>query len=84
VDYGVAGGWMREVFDNYKKYIDIGKRQAFKSKTEFSLEKMTEVLLAKLDKIAETIPKQVALKLPQLKKIELPKLKKVEEEPTNG
>jgi glycosyltransferase involved in cell wall biosynthesis len=84
VDYGTAGGWLREVFDNYKKYTDIGKRQAFKSKTEFSLEKMTEVLLAKLDKIAATMPKQVALKLPQLKKIELPKLKKVEEETNNG
>jgi glycosyltransferase involved in cell wall biosynthesis len=83
-DYGSAGGWMREVFENYKNYTDLGKRQAYKSRNEFTLEKMGDKLVSILDAAAENLPKQVQLKLPQLKKIELPKLKKVEEETTNG
>lgn len=83
-DYGMAGGLMRDVFENYKKYTDLGKRQAYKSRTEFTLEKMSDKLLAILDDAANKIPKPVQLKLPQLKKIELPKLKKVEEGSNNG
>jgi hypothetical protein len=56
--------------------MDGAKKQAYRSRTEFSLDKMAE----KLNSIIDTkIPKQVALKLPQLKKIELPKLKKVDD-----
>jgi len=84
VEYGVAGSIMKDVFDNYKKYTDIGKRQAYKSRTEFSLDKMGEKLLSYIDTAADKFPKQIQLKLPQLKKIELPKLKKVEEEVENG
>jgi AAA+ superfamily predicted ATPase len=61
------------VFENYKKYIDGAKRQAYKSKTEFSWDKMKE----KLNEILETnlplIPLEVKLKFPKLNKIELPK-----------
>ena len=75
VDYKKASEILEDVYKNYKKYIDGAKRQAYRSRTEFSLEKMAE----KLNSIIEDkVPKQVALKLPQLKKIELPKLKKVE------
>jgi glycosyltransferase involved in cell wall biosynthesis len=76
VDYKTASTILDNVYRNYKKYLDGAKRQAYHSRTEFSLEKMGEKLNAILD---EKVPKQVALKLPQLKKIELPKLKKVED-----
>jgi hypothetical protein len=76
VDYEKASAVLTDVYKNYKKYIDGAKKQAYRSRTEFSLDKMAE----KLNSIIDTkIPKQVALKLPQLKKIELPKLKKVDD-----
>jgi len=74
VDYKKAADTLEDIYKNYKKYTDRAKKQAYRSRTEFSLEKMTEQVLAHLDKA----PKPVELKLPQLKKIELPKLKKVE------
>jgi hypothetical protein len=75
VDYKQASETLKDVYKNYKKYIDGAKRQAYRSRTEFSLDKMSEKLLSIID---EKVPKQVALKLPTLKKIELPKLKKIE------
>jgi glycosyltransferase involved in cell wall biosynthesis len=75
VDYKKASEILEDVYKNYKKYVDGAKRQAYRSRTEFSLEKMAEKLNSIIE---EKVPKQVALKLPQLKKIELPKLKKVE------
>ena len=76
VDYKKAADVLVDVYKNPKKYLDGAKKQAYRSRTEFSLDKMAE----KLNSIIETkVPKQVTLKLPQLKKIELPKLKKVED-----
>jgi glycosyltransferase involved in cell wall biosynthesis len=75
VDYKKASEVLEDVYKNYKKYVDGAKRQAYRSRTEFSLEKMGENLIFILE---EKIPKPVELKLPQLKKIELPKLKKVD------
>jgi hypothetical protein len=75
VDYKKASETLEDVYKNYKKYIDGAKRQAYRSRTEFSLDKMAEKLNLIID---EKVPKPVTLKLPQLKKIELPKLKKVE------
>jgi glycosyltransferase involved in cell wall biosynthesis len=75
VNYDKASETLEDVYKNYKKYVDGAKRQAYRSRTEFSLEKMSERLVNILE---EKIPKQVQLKLPQLKKIELPKLKKVD------
>jgi glycosyltransferase involved in cell wall biosynthesis len=75
VNYNKASETLEDVYKNYKKYIDGAKKQAYRSRTEFSLEKMSEKLISIMD---EKIPKQVELKLPQLKKIELPKLKKVD------
>jgi len=79
VDYGQTGGYLKDVFENYKNYIDKAKRQGFQSRTKFSYEAMKE----KLDKVfTEKIPdfpKPLKLQLPQLKKIELPKFKKVEQ-----
>ena len=56
----------KKVYENYSKCLEGAKRQAHYSKTNFSFDKMTEVL----DNVLETkVPKQVALKLPSLKKI---------------
>jgi glycosyltransferase involved in cell wall biosynthesis len=79
VDLGHAGTSIKDVFEDYKKYIDGAKRQAHRSKTEFSWEKMKDKVDELFTKYIPEFPKQVELKLPQLKKIELPKLKKVGE-----
>jgi glycosyltransferase involved in cell wall biosynthesis len=73
VNYKKASGMLVDVYKNYKKYLDGAKRQAYRSRTEFSLDKMSERLLSIID---SKVPKPVEFKLPQLKKIELPKLKK--------
>jgi hypothetical protein len=80
-DLGHAGTVVKDIFEDYKKYIDGGKRQAHKSKTEFSWEKMKSKVDELFTKYIPEFPKQVELKLPTLKKIELPKLQKEE---TNG
>jgi hypothetical protein len=79
VDLGHTGTVIKDVFEDYKKYIDGAKRQAHKSKTEFSWEKMKDKVDELFTQYIPEFPKQVELKLPQLKKIELPKLKKVGE-----
>jgi hypothetical protein len=78
VDQGAAFVSLRDIFANYKDYKEKANRQAFRSKTNFSFEKMVEQLDGYLTQYIPEFPKQVQLKLPQLKKIELPKLKKVE------
>ena len=75
-DHGQIGHYLKDMFENYKDYVDGGKRQGFYCKQNFSFEKMTEKMKEYLSRVPE-FPKQVALKLPQLKKIELPKLNKV-------
>jgi len=75
VDYKKASEVLEDIYKNYKKYTDGAKKQSYRSRTEFTLEKMSEKLINILE---EKVPKPVQLKLPQLKKIELPKLKKVD------
>jgi glycosyltransferase involved in cell wall biosynthesis len=70
VDYKKAADTLEDVYKNYKKYTDGAKRQSYRSRTEFSLEKMSENLLALLE---TKTPKQVEFKLPKLEKISLPK-----------
>jgi len=73
VDYSTASNTLVDIYKNYKKYIDGAKKQSYRSRTEFSLDKMSEKLIS----ILETkVPIKVEFKLPQLKKIELPKFKK--------
>ena len=72
VDYKKSSEILEDVYKNYKKYTDGAKKQSYRSRTEFSLDKMSERIL---NILGEKIPKPVQLKLPQLKKIELPKLK---------
>jgi len=78
-DNGQIGYYLRDVFENYKKYLDGAKRQAYKSKNEFSWDKMKEKIDSIFNQYIPEFPKNIELKLPQLKKIELPKLKKIEE-----
>ena len=83
VDYGQTGYYLKDMFENYKGYVENAKRQGFQSRTKFSFDAMKE----KLDKVfTERIPefpKQVQLQLPKLKKIELPTLRKIELPSTN-
>jgi glycosyltransferase involved in cell wall biosynthesis len=71
-DYVVAGLFMKDVYEDYEKYLEKAKRQAYRSKTEFSFDKMVEKLDQILTKNLPEFPKPVTLKLPQIKKIELP------------
>ena len=76
-DEALTGKALKDVFEDYKAYKELAKRQGFKSRTNFSYEKMRETLDSLLTKYVPEFPKQVQLKLPQLKKVELPKLNKV-------
>lgn len=77
-DDALVGKALKDVYEDYKTYKELAKRQGHKSRTQFSHEKMTETLGSLLTQYIPEFPKQVQLKLPQLKKIELPKLKKIE------
>ena len=83
VDYNYAYGALKEVTENYKKYIPGAKTQARFSRENFSLDKMSELFVKIIDKGLEGVPQETKLKLPKLKKadnapkLKLPKLKKV-------
>jgi len=76
-DAALVGKALKDVFEDYKIYKELAKRQGYRRRTEFSYEKMRETLDTLLTQYIPEFPKQVQLKLPQLKKIELPKLKKI-------
>jgi hypothetical protein len=76
-DHGQIGFYLKDVFENYKKYTEGAKRQAFKSKSEFSWDKMKDKISEILTTNVPNFPTQVELKLPQVNKIELPKLQKI-------
>ena len=78
-DYMQIGFYLKDVFENYKNYTDKAKRQAFKSKNEFSWDKMKEKLSDILNTNIPEFPKQVQIQRPTIQKIELPK-----NELTNG
>ena len=69
--------YLKDIFENYKKYQNNANRQAYKSKTEFSWDKMKEKLDTILTYRIPEFPKEIQLQLPNLKKIELPKLQKI-------
>lgn len=72
VDYKAASKVMEEVYKNPKTFLEKAKRQSYRSRTQFSLDKMEELLNILLD---GNIPQHKELVLPQ---ITLPKLKKIE------
>jgi glycosyltransferase involved in cell wall biosynthesis len=65
----------KDVHENYKKYVDNGKKQGYRCKTQFSMDKMAENLKEILDNNIPKMSVPVSLTLPKLKKIELPKAK---------
>ena len=72
-DNGQIGFYLKDVFENYKNYVDKAKRQAYKSKNEFSWERMQEKLNTFLTQSLPNFPEEIELKLPTIKKINLPK-----------
>ena len=88
IDTNVASRAMKEIFKNYKKYIQKTRKQTQHVKENFSYQKMTEKLNSLLPNNIEAAPQMQQLKLPKLKKIgtkqqempklKLPKLKKIE------
>lgn len=76
-DEALTGKALKDVFEDYKAYKELAKRQGHRSRTYFSYDKMRETLDNLLTQYVPEFPKQVQLKLPQLKKIELPKLTKI-------
>jgi glycosyltransferase involved in cell wall biosynthesis len=78
-DYSQVGHYLKDIFENYKNYVDKGKRQGYHSRTNFSFDKMKEKLDEILTVKVPEFPKQIQLQLPKLKKIELPKLTKIEQ-----
>ena len=86
VNYVYASNVLKDVFDNYNKYVVKAKKLSIKNQTKFSLDAMTKKFEEILDKHLPEFSQEVPLKLPSLKKvgglseapkIELPKLKKV-------
>ena len=71
-DDGEVGSAYKKVYSSYKKYVELGKRQAYYSKSNFSLESMEIKLHKILSDNLPIFPKQSDLNLPNLT---LPKLK---------
>ena len=87
IDVEVASKAMKDVYKNYKKYIENSRKQTKWLKENYSAEKMTEILKGYMDSIKPVT--NVPLNLPKLKKtggnnapqipeLKLPKLKKAE------
>jgi len=76
----IAGRAMKDVFKNYKKYLEKSRKQTQYLKDNWSFDKMTEKLNTLLPKV-EAAPQMQQLKLPKLSKkpteLKLPKLKKI-------
>jgi glycosyltransferase involved in cell wall biosynthesis len=86
INVDIAGRAMKDVFKNYKRYLEKSRKNTQYLKDNWSFAKMTEKLNTLLPKV-EAAPQMQTLKLPKLKKVEpkqelpklkLPKLKKIE------
>jgi len=69
------GHYLKDVFENYKNYIDGAKRQAYYSKTNFSWDGMKDLLEKIMNENIPEFPKQEKLNIP----LSLPKLETVNE-----
>jgi len=65
-DFAQTGAYLKDIFENYKKYSDKAKRQAYYSKTNFSWEQMKNKLDEILDNNVPKFAKEVELTLPDL------------------
>lgn len=73
-DYPVAGNALLSMVQNYKKWNKKATKQAYRSRTEFSIEKMEELIGEYVSAFEDKMPKPVKLNLP---KLSLPKLQKI-------
>ena len=73
-DSAVATAY-KNVFEKYKTYSELSKRQGYKSRNNFSFDNMVEQLDSILSQSLPKFAKQVELKLPTLN---LPKLQKIQ------
>lgn len=77
VNTDVASRALKDVYKNYKKYIANSRKQTQFLKSNFSQDKMTEIIKTHMDSIE--VVSNIPLQLPKLKKSspspELPKLK---------
>ena len=83
VNYQYASAVLKEISENYKKYLPKAQQQMKYTNSAFTLDKMANKFVELVDRGLSNVPQEVALKLPKLKKAEapklkLPKLKKVE------
>ena len=81
-DYGFASKMMEDVVKNYKKWLELAKRQRYFVNSTFTKNAVAPIyerVLKIADESINKIPMAVELKLPKLNKIELPKLQKVGE-----
>jgi phosphoglycerol transferase MdoB-like AlkP superfamily enzyme len=72
-NHNEIGNSIKEVYDNYKKYNDGAKRQAYRSKTMFNFDEMKKLIGIYLEQYIPEFPNQVEIKLPTMNKISLPK-----------
>ena len=68
-DPAIIGGVLKDTYKNYKNYIVRGKQQGHHSRTNFSFDKMTELLGTYFDKYVK-VPEELELQLPKLEKID--------------
>lgn len=73
---GEIGHYLKDVFENYKNYLEGAKRQAYKSKTEFNWDKMKDKVDIIFTKYIPEFVQHVPLMLPTLKKISIPTITK--------
>lgn len=86
IDYGQAISYMKDIYKDYKKYLEKSRKTYHFVKTNFSFDGMVTRLDSILTARIPEFPKQLSLNLPKLKKVDsvdapkitLPKLKKVE------
>jgi glycosyltransferase involved in cell wall biosynthesis len=71
INYSEAGGTMKDMFDNYKPYLEKSRKHRQYTKDNFTWEQMKDLLsdyLKDADE-AKVSPKPVSLSLPKLKKV---------------
>lgn len=79
VNYLAASNAIKDIYDNYNKYLPVAKKLSYENKNKFSLDTMTKEFEKILDKYLPEFQEQVSLKLPKLQpkttsNIKLPKL----------
>jgi glycosyltransferase involved in cell wall biosynthesis len=78
-DINEAANAFKNVYEDYDEFLERAKRQGYRSKTEFSLEKMTERISSILNENLPKLSVPITLKLPPLK----PRPQKVESHEIN-